>query len=123
MVDTDGERVGQINGLAVMGTRDATFGIPTKITAQTFVGKSGIMNIERETSLSGQIHNKGLLILTGFLSGMFAKTSRSRFRQASHLNRRIRLLMGTALPVPNCMCFFHRLPEYRSNRALPLPVQ
>nr|WP_017553660.1 ATP-binding protein [Heyndrickxia coagulans] len=73
MVDTDGERVGQINGLAVMGTRDATFGIPTKITAQTFVGKSGIMNIERETSLSGQIHNKGLLILTGFLSGMFAK--------------------------------------------------
>ncbi|MDL5040066.1 Lon protease family protein [Heyndrickxia coagulans] len=73
MVDTDGERIGQINGLAVMGTRDATFGIPTKITARTFVGKSGIMNIERETSLSGQIHNKGLLILTGFLSGVFAK--------------------------------------------------
>jgi lon-related putative ATP-dependent protease len=73
MVDTDGYRVGQINGLAVMGTRDAVFGIPTKITAQTFVGKSGIMNIERETAMSGQIHNKGMLILTGFLSGEFAK--------------------------------------------------
>lgn len=73
MVDTEGYRVGQINGLAVMGTRDAVFGIPTKITAQTFVGKSGIMNIERETAMSGQIHNKGLLILTGFLSGEFAK--------------------------------------------------
>ncbi|WP_018660711.1 Lon protease family protein [Heyndrickxia acidiproducens] len=73
MIETDGTRIGQINGLAVMGTRDATFGIPTKITAQTFVGKSGIMNIERETSLSGQIHNKGLMILTGFLSGVFAK--------------------------------------------------
>ena len=73
MVDTDGSRVGQINGLAVMGTRDAVFGIPTKITAQTFVGKSGIMNIERETAMSGQIHNKGMLILTGFLSGEFAK--------------------------------------------------
>lgn len=73
MVDTEGFRVGQINGLAVMGTRDSIFGIPTKITAQTFVGKSGIMNIERETAMSGQIHNKGMLILTGFLSGEFAK--------------------------------------------------
>lgn len=73
MVETEGYRIGQINGLAVMGTRDATFGIPTKITAQTYVGKSGIMNIERETALSGQIHNKGLMILTGFLSGEFAK--------------------------------------------------
>lgn len=73
MVDTDGFRIGQINGLAVLGTRDSVFGIPTKITAQTFVGKSGIMNIDREASLSGQIHNKGLMILTGFLSGQFAK--------------------------------------------------
>ncbi|WP_042353498.1 Lon protease family protein [Bacillus rubiinfantis] len=73
MVDTDGYHVGQINGLAVMGTRDSTFGIPTKITAQTYVGKSGIINIERESSLSGQIHNKGMMILTGFLSGQFAK--------------------------------------------------
>ncbi|HHY72140.1 MAG TPA: AAA family ATPase [Bacillus bacterium] len=73
MVETDGFRVGQINGLAVLGTRDAVFGIPTKITAQTFVGKSGIMNIEREAALSGQIHNKGMMILTGFLSGEFAK--------------------------------------------------
>lgn len=73
MVDTDGERIGQINGLAVIGTRDSMFGIPTKITAQTYVGKNGIMNIEREASLSGQIHDKGMMILTGFLSGEFAK--------------------------------------------------
>lgn len=73
MVETDGYRVGQINGLAVMGTRDSIFGIPTKITVQTFVGKNGIMNIEREAALSGQIHHKGMMILTGFLSGEFAK--------------------------------------------------
>ncbi|MGJ7921182.1 Lon protease family protein [Neobacillus sp. LXY-4] len=73
MVDTDGYRVGQINGLAVLGTRDSIFGIPTKITAQTYVGKRGIMNIEREAALSGQIHDKGMMILTGFLSGVFAK--------------------------------------------------
>lgn len=73
MLETDGYRIGQINGLAVMGTRDSIFGIPTKITAQTYVGKNGIMNIEREAMLSGQIHNKGMMILTGFLSGEFAK--------------------------------------------------
>lgn len=73
MVETDGYRIGQINGLAVMGTRDSVFGIPTKITAQTYAGKNGIMNIDREAYLSGQIHNKGMLILTGFLSGVFAK--------------------------------------------------
>lgn len=73
MVETDGFRVGQINGLAVLGTRDSVFGIPTKITAQTYAGKSGIMNIEREAALSGQIHDKGMMILTGFLSGEFAK--------------------------------------------------
>lgn len=73
MVETTGSRVGQINGLAVLGTRDASFGIPTKITAQTYAGRNGIMNIERETRMSGQIHNKGMMILTGFLSGEFAK--------------------------------------------------
>lgn len=73
MVDVAGERIGQINGLAVMGTQDYMFGIPSRITAQTFVGKSGIMNIERETALSGQLHHKGLLILTGYLSGTFAR--------------------------------------------------
>lgn len=73
MVDTNGFRVGQINGLAVTGTRDHRFGLPSRITAQTFIGRTGIANIERETALSGEIHNKGLLILSGFLSGMFAK--------------------------------------------------
>ncbi|WP_066304801.1 Lon protease family protein [Bacillus sp. FJAT-29814] len=73
MVETEGERIGQINGLAVLGTRDASFGIPAKITAQTYAGKGGIINIEREAALSGQIHHKGMMILSGFLSGQFAK--------------------------------------------------
>jgi lon-related putative ATP-dependent protease len=73
MVETEGFRVGQINGLAVAGSRDSIFGIPTKITAQTYTGKRGIINIEREAALSGQIHHKGMMILTGYLSGVFAK--------------------------------------------------
>lgn len=73
MVDTEGERVGQINGLTILSTGDAYFGLPSRITAQTFLGRSGIMHIERETAMSGQIHNKGLLILSGYLSGQFAQ--------------------------------------------------
>lgn len=73
MVDVDGERVGQINGLAVLQLGEYAFGQPHRITAQTFIGRQGIINIERETSLSGQIHNKGLLILSGYLAGKFAQ--------------------------------------------------
>lgn len=73
MVDVTGERIGQINGLAVLDMGDYSFGSPHRITAQTFVGRTGIINIERETSLSGQIHHKGLLILSGYLAGKFAQ--------------------------------------------------
>ncbi|WP_120190945.1 Lon protease family protein [Ammoniphilus oxalaticus] len=73
MVDTEGEVVGQINGLAVLQTGDYMFGQPHRITAQTYLGRKGILNIERETSLSGQLHDKGLLILSGYLNGKFAQ--------------------------------------------------
>lgn len=73
MVDVTGERVGQINGLAVLDMGDYSFGSPHRITAQTFVGRTGIINIERETAMSGQIHHKGLLILSGYLAGIFAQ--------------------------------------------------
>ncbi len=73
MVDVAGEKVGQINGLAVLQTGDYAFGQPHRITARTFIGRQGIINIERETSLSGQFHHKGLLILSGYLAGNFAQ--------------------------------------------------
>lgn len=72
MVDTDGEVVGQINGLSVIGLGDHTFGRPTRITASVYTGQDGMVNIEREVKLSGPIHDKGVLILTGYLGGIFA---------------------------------------------------
>ena len=72
MVDTDGEAVGQINGLSVLSLGDHTFGRPTRITARVYVGQTGMVNIEREVKLSGPIHDKGVLILTGYLGGTFA---------------------------------------------------
>lgn len=72
MVDTSGAVVGQINGLSVIGLGDHTFGRPTRITATVYAGQDGMINIEREVKLSGPIHDKGVLILTGYLGGLFA---------------------------------------------------
>lgn len=72
-IDTDGAVVGQVNGLAVYGVGDHMFGKPCRITATTAMGREGIINIERESDLSGAIHNKGMLILSGFLRRRFAQ--------------------------------------------------
>jgi len=65
--------VGQINGLSVFDAGDYLFGRPSRITAMTFMGKEGVINIERESEMTGQIHDKGLLILGGFLGGRYAQ--------------------------------------------------
>ncbi|MBK5273952.1 MAG: AAA family ATPase [Desulfuromonadales bacterium] len=72
MVDTDNAVVGQINGLSVIGLGDHTFGRPARITARVYTGQAGMVNIEREVKLSGPIHDKGVMILTGYLGGTFA---------------------------------------------------
>ena len=73
LIDTDGYKVGQINGLTIMTTGDYTFGKPARITANTYTGKAGIINIEREVELSGSSHSKGVLILTGYIGEQFAQ--------------------------------------------------
>lgn len=73
LIATDGERVGQINGLTVLSTGIASFGKPARITATIGAGNRGIINIEREAQLSGSIHNKGVLIIQGFFLERFAQ--------------------------------------------------
>lgn len=73
LINTDGFDVGTLNGLTVMTIGDYSFGKPAKITVNTYTGKSGIVNIEREVELSGSSHSKGVLILTGYLGEMFAQ--------------------------------------------------
>jgi predicted ATP-dependent protease len=75
MIDTDGEVIGQINGLSVISTVDMEYGAPTRITARTAPGFAGVTNIEREVDMSGPSHDKGVLVLAGFLSGRFARES------------------------------------------------
>ncbi|WP_129724936.1 Lon protease family protein [Xylanivirga thermophila] len=73
MVDIDGEEIGQINGLAVMNMGNFTFGKPSRITANTYIGKNGIVNIEREVSMSGNTHSKGVMILEGYIGRKYAQ--------------------------------------------------
>ncbi len=73
MIDTDGEKVGQINGLSVMKMGDFCFGKPAKITANTYISKCGIVNIEREVSMSGTSHSKGVMILSAYIGEKFAQ--------------------------------------------------
>ncbi len=71
--DVTGEVVGQANGLSVLDLGDYEFGRPSRITARVSLGKEGVVDIERECETSGKIHSKGVLILSGFLSGRFAE--------------------------------------------------
>ncbi len=71
-INTDGELIGSINGLSIYDLGDYTFGRPTRITANISIGREGVINIEREAELSGKIHTKGVMILSGFLKERFA---------------------------------------------------
>ena len=74
MIKTEGKEIGQINGLAVLDYGSYSFGKPTKITATTYVGKAGIVNIEKEAEMSGNIHNKGVQVIAGYLGRTYANT-------------------------------------------------
>ncbi|MBW2429529.1 MAG: AAA family ATPase, partial [Deltaproteobacteria bacterium] len=73
MIDVQGDAIGQVNALAVYQIGEFSFGRPVRITAETFMGKEGIINIEREAKLSGSTHDKGVLILSGYMGRIFAQ--------------------------------------------------
>jgi lon-related putative ATP-dependent protease len=72
-IDTTGERIGQVNGLSVMEIGGYAFGKPVRITASVALGKAGLINIERESNLSGRFHDKGMQIIAGYMRRTFAQ--------------------------------------------------
>ena len=72
LISLQGQRVGQLNGLTVIELGDHAFGFPVRVTARTYAGHEGLVNIEREVKLSGPIHDKGVLILHSYLSALFS---------------------------------------------------
>lgn len=72
MIETEGAVVGQVNGLSIHTVGDHVFGRPTRITARAYVGRSGVVDIQREVKLSGPTHGKGVLTLAAYLGGQYA---------------------------------------------------
>lgn len=72
LISLQGEKIGQLNGLSQIDLGDYRFGLPVRVTARTFAGNEGLLNIEREVEMSGPIHDKGVLILHSYLSALFA---------------------------------------------------
>lgn len=83
IISTNSRRIGEINGLAVYSLGDIVFGTPTRITCRTYRGKPGILNIERDSALSGKLHNKGVSILTSWINATFGR------RQAANISATI----------------------------------
>jgi ATP-dependent Lon protease len=73
LVDTEGTKIGQVNGLAIVNLGDYAFGKPNRVTASVGLGADGLINIEREAKLSGSTHDKGLLILSGYLRNLYGQ--------------------------------------------------
>jgi lon-related putative ATP-dependent protease len=73
LLATEGDAVGQVNGIAVIVSGDHAFGRPCRITARAFCGEPGVVDVERESKLGGRVHSKGVMILSGFLAGRYAR--------------------------------------------------
>ncbi len=73
LIDTEGEAVGQVNGLSVVDLGDYRFGRPSRVTASVGLGREGVIDIEREAKMGGPIHTKGVMILCGYLNGRYAR--------------------------------------------------
>jgi predicted ATP-dependent protease len=113
LVDTEGSRVAQVNGLAALQLGDYAFGIPHRITARVRLGAGRVVDIERESQLGGPIHSKGVLILSGYLAGRYAPTKPLSLSASLVFEQRLRRrrgrqrLLGRALrfrrsPGPRC---------------------
>ena len=73
VINTDGSRIGEVNGLAVYQLDHISFGKPSRISARVHPGRGGVIDIEREVALGGALHTKGVLILSGYLAGKYSK--------------------------------------------------
>jgi predicted ATP-dependent protease len=103
MIDVDGSEVGQLNGLSVHMLGDIAFGRPSRITAMTFMGRGGVINIERESQLSGKTHDKGVLILSGYLGWKYAQERPLTLSASLCFEQSYDGIDGTAPRPPNCI--------------------
>ena len=122
LIDTEGERVGQINGLAVYGADFYSFGRPTRITATVSLGSGSIINVEREAGMSGRHYNKGVLIISGYFRETFGQIFLFLLMPILYLNNLTERLMVTVLHAQKFLHFYLHYLEFPINNQLRLQV-
>ncbi|GAB4272739.1 MAG: ATP-binding protein [Deferrisomatales bacterium] len=109
LVDVDGRKVGQVNGLAVLALGEYAFGRPSRVTASLGMGTAGIVNIEREARLSGATHDKGVLILSGYLRNRFGRTRPLSFTASLAFEQSYSGIDGDSASSTELYCLLSRL--------------
>lgn len=118
LIDTIGKRVGQINGLAVYGDGITSYGKPTRITASVSIGSGNIINVERESGLSGSSHNKGVLIISGFIREMFGKTIPLSFNASLVFEQGYGMIDGDSASIAEIAALLSCLSEIPINQQI-----
>jgi len=111
MVDVKGEAVGQINGLSVIQLGEYTIGRPGRLTCRTYAGRSGIIQIDREAKLTGRLHDKGVLTLSGFLGERFGKKEQIQLAATLSFEQLYSELEGDSASSTELYCLLSSLAE------------
>jgi len=110
-IETEGQVVGQMNGLSVYALGDHAFGRPSRITATISLGKEGVVAIDREAQLAGNIHNKGVLILAGFLKSRFAQDKPLTLSASLCFEQSYGMVEGDSASMPELVTLLSALAE------------
>jgi predicted ATP-dependent protease len=113
LISTTGQAIGQLNAMSQVDTGDHRFGVPMRISARTLAGHQGVLNIEREVRLSGPIHDKGVLILQGYLNAWFSELAPLALRASLVSSRNTTASRATRPPAPSCLRCCPRWPGCR----------
>lgn len=112
LIEVEGEAIGQVNGLAILTVNsDYEFGIPSRITARTFVGRKGVVDIAREAEMGGSIHTKGILILSGYLGGRYAQKRSLSLSASLTFEQSYRLIEGDSASAAELFALLSSLAE------------
>lgn len=120
LIDTDGARVGQLNGLAVYGNGHYSFGKPTRITASVSLGNGNIINVEREAGLSGNTHNKGVLIITGYFKETFGNKVPLSFNASLVFEQGYGMIDGDSASITEICVLLSCLSEIPLNQSIAI---
>ncbi len=111
IVDFNGKKIGEINGLSVLEVGDFSFGRPNKIVAKTYIGKEGIVSIERESKLSGRIFDKASFIISGYVNGMYGFNKTLSFSASLSFEQSYSMIEGDSASIAETLAILSSLTE------------